>query len=103
MFVHNIMAPYRLPIFLWLSKKYDLTLLFLRITHNYRLWRVSQEQLEFNHIVSRGLDLLGARIPFDLFRELARNKYDLVIVAEGGVEMIPSCLVSQFFIFVKHT
>lgn len=97
LFVHNIMAPYRLPIFSRLSKKYDLKLLFLRMTHNHRRWQVKQAGLEFNYIVSRGLDIFGARIPFDLLYELAGNKYDLIIVGEGRVETIPSCLISVFF------
>jgi len=103
LFIHNIMAPYRLPIFRQLAKTYDLKLLFTRITHTYRRWQIKEDDLEFNYIVSRGVDLFGARIPFDLLYELAKNKYDLVIVGESSVEMIPSCLISLFFKLAKHT
>ena len=97
LFVHNIMAPYRLPIFRELSKTFDLKLLFLRITHSYRRWYVTQEELGFPSVVSSGMDLFGARIPFDLWHELMSNKYDVLIVAETSVEMMPSCLIAVFY------
>jgi glycosyltransferase involved in cell wall biosynthesis len=101
LFIHNIMAPYRLPVFRELSKYFDLKMFFIHKTHNYRRWKISQEELGFNHTVSRGIDLGPARITFNLCSELAIEKYGLVIIGEGGVETIPSCLIAIFFKYVK--
>ncbi|OPY70262.1 MAG: Alpha-D-kanosaminyltransferase [Syntrophorhabdaceae bacterium PtaU1.Bin034] len=97
LFVHNIMAPYRLPIFRRLSQYHDVKLFFLRKTHEYRKWQVRPDEAPPNYRVSRGPVLFGAVICLDLLWELLRTRYEVVIVGESSLETVPACLMALFF------
>lgn len=101
LFIHNIMAPYRLPIFSELSKHHNLKMFFIQRSHGHRRWRVQSSDLEFNYVVSNGFNIGASYIPINLIYELAINKYDVVIIGESSVEMIPSCLLVVLFKYFR--
>lgn len=101
LFVHNIMAPYRLPIFRELSRAIALRMFFLRKTDVRRLWKVPTTELSFDYTVARGPGVGNCSIPFNLCWELARKRYDVFITGETFAETVPSCLILIFFKYMR--
>lgn len=51
LFIHNIIAPYRIPLFESLAKEYDIHVIFLERKDNSRKWDQDPGKLNFNHTV----------------------------------------------------
>ena len=49
LFIHNIIAPYRTPLFEALSKKYEIQVVFLEKMDADRKWSQRPEELHFDH------------------------------------------------------
>lgn len=49
LFIHNIIAPYRTPLFKALSKKYNIKVLFLERNDKNRKWNQESKNLNFEH------------------------------------------------------
>ena len=81
--LHNIIAPYRLPIFEELSKKYDLNVYFCKAKTNDRLWSTSLENYTFKYKILPSLNVGPLVFNFSLLKELFKNKSDCFIVAES--------------------
>lgn len=97
LFLHNIMAPYRLPVFRELSQRFDLKVFFVKVTDQSRRWEIPSEELTFNYSICRGPSMGKAKIPLNLCRELAKRKYEVVIAGETFTETIPSNLILMFY------
>ena len=80
--LHNIISPYRLPIFEELSKKYDLDVYFCKTKTNDRLWSTSLENYTFKYKILPSLNIGPLVFNFSLLKELFKNKSDCFIVAE---------------------
>lgn len=64
LFIHNIIAPYRTPLFVALSKEYDIHVVFLERKDKNRKWSQISEQLNFNHsfLNNRNYSLFNKKI-----------------------------------------
>lgn len=81
--LHNIISPYRLPIFEELSKKYDLDVYFCKAKNNDRLWSTSLENYTFKYKTLPSLNIGPLVFNFSLLKELFKNKSDCFIVDEN--------------------
>ena len=85
--IHNIISPYRIPLFEGLAKHslIDLHVYFCSKTHNVRQWDIIDSS-EYNHEILSGatLQFLGITYHFNpsVISKLLHGKYDVVII--GG-------------------
>jgi glycosyltransferase involved in cell wall biosynthesis len=90
--VHNIISPYRIPVFNELAsqKDIDLTVLFLSESARDRRWdtRIYKKQMRFNYKVLRHFKItfpfkepVEYTINTSIFEELRVGKYDVVITS----------------------
>jgi len=86
--LHNIISPYRLPIFEELSKIYDLNVHFCKKKTNDRLWSASLENYTFKYKILPSLNIGSLVFNFSLLKELIENKSDCFIVAENPENVI---------------
>src|SRR4030042_3899414 len=81
--LHNIISPYRQPLFEELSKIYDLNVYFCKTKTNDRLWNTSLKKYTFKYKILPSLDIGPLVFNFSLLKELLKNKSDCFIVAES--------------------
>lgn len=81
--LHNIISPYRQPLFEELSKKFDLRVYFCKANTKDRLWNTSLKNYTFKYKILSSLNIGPLVINFSLLRELFKNKSDCFIVAES--------------------
>jgi len=99
MILHNIISPYRNPLFEELSKKYNLTVYFCKENDKERKWSTRLEDYSFNY------KILPYRYfgPFlfnpTLKKELKKEDYDVYICGDN-LESFSSCL--KILSFCKH-
>jgi len=95
--LHNIMAPYKFPLFKFLSKqkKIDLNVLFLSESAINRYWKYKGRKLGFKYKVLPkialnfvGKDFLTYLINYTFPFEFFRNKFDVLIV-HGWLDFAP--------------
>lgn len=87
--VTNIISPYRIPLFNWLSKEEGLHLevIALSETEANREWRAKKEKIEFDYHVLRGFHgfiwsrELPIHVNWGLWKALRRYKPDVVITS----------------------
>ena len=83
MILHNLVTPYRLPIFEKLSKKYDLVVYFCKAKTEDRIWNISLKNYTFRYKILPSLNVGPLVFNFSLLTELFENKSDCFIVAEA--------------------
>jgi glycosyltransferase involved in cell wall biosynthesis len=93
--LHNIISPYRLPLFEELSMKYDLCVYFCKEKTENRLWSTSLENYTFKYKILPSLNIGPLVFNFSLLKELFKNKSDCFIVAEN-----PENAISILTLFV---
>ena len=81
--LHNIISPYRLPIFEELSKHVDLHVLFCKEKHEKRKWDTTLRDYSFKWEILTGFNLIGLEINYPLPFHLLYRKYDAYIVGEN--------------------
>jgi glycosyltransferase involved in cell wall biosynthesis len=86
--LHNIISPYRLPIFEELSKKYDLAVYFCKTKTNDRLWSTSLANYTFKYKILPSLNVGPLVFNYSLLKELFKNRFDCFIVAESPENII---------------
>ena len=101
--VHNIISPYRVPVFNALAKKrdVDLTVFFLSESARNRQWntRLYKKHMHFKYKILNNTKIIFPFkepveyiINFTIFHELAKKKYDVVITsgwADFACQIIP--------------
>src|SRR6056297_3102534 len=87
--VHNEASPYRLPLFEELSREIDLTVYFCREKSSHREWNTSPEDYGFRTILGKGAGLGSVRSFFQLWRLVSREDFELLIVGELGLGLLP--------------
>ncbi|HDZ61449.1 MAG TPA: glycosyltransferase [Candidatus Pacearchaeota archaeon] len=83
MILHNIISPYRLPLFEELSKKYDLTVYFCKTNNKDRKWSTKLDNYSFNYKILLNKDFGPFVINSTLKDELKENNFDVYIVFEN--------------------
>lgn len=77
LFIHNIIAPYRTPLFEALSKMYDIQVLFLERKDKNRKWDQKSEDMHFHHkfLENKNYSLFGKKITINTGLEEVFNEY----------------------------
>lgn len=83
MILHNIISPYRLPLFEELSKKYDLTVYFCKENDKERKWSTKLDGYSFKYKILPYKDIGPFVINPTLKKELKENAYDIYILVEN--------------------
>jgi glycosyltransferase involved in cell wall biosynthesis len=102
--VHNIIAPYRIPIFegLAASPDIDLTVYFCSETHSYRKWEVLKD-VNYNYEILPGflfqLRDITVNINIPIIKKLRSGNFDIVII--GGCVDFTSQM-AYFFSKIHH-
>jgi len=79
--LHNIIAPYRLPLFQELAKKLDLEVKFCKSGRKDRLWKPSLVNYSFKYEVLKSISIGPFVINYTLPFKLLLNRYQVYIVA----------------------
>ena len=94
--LHNIPAPYRLPLFEQVAKKVDLQVFFCKKSHKRRLWETNFSKYNFKRKILKNFSLRPFVFNFTLPWELLKNKSDIYLVGENGFET----MFSIFWVFL---
>ena len=94
--LHNIPAPYRLPLFEQVAKKVDLQVFFCKKSHKRRLWETDFSKYNFKRKILKNFSLRPFVFNFTLPWELLKNKSDIYLVGENGFET----MFSIFWVFL---
>lgn len=98
--LHNIISPYRLPIFEELSKKYDLDVYFCKAKTEDRLWNSSLKNYTFKYKILPSLNVGPLVFNFSLLKELFNNKSNCFIIVESFENA--SSILTMFAIAKKN-
>jgi glycosyltransferase involved in cell wall biosynthesis len=85
--IHNIISPYRVPLFEELAKRVDIELFvyFCKKTNKERRWEIARN-LEFGHEILRGVTLDVGRVIYhinpSILLKLHKGRFDVIII--GG-------------------
>ncbi|MBS3072932.1 glycosyltransferase family 4 protein [Candidatus Pacearchaeota archaeon] len=83
MILHNIISPYRNPLFEELSKKYDLTVYFCKENDAERKWSTKLNDYSFKHKILLHRNLGPFVINHTLKKELKEKDFDVYVVFEN--------------------
>jgi glycosyltransferase involved in cell wall biosynthesis len=83
MILHNMITPYRLPLFEELSKKYDLSVYFCKTKDKDRKWSTKLKGYSFSHKILKHFNFGPFAINPELKGLLKKNIYDYYIVFEN--------------------
>jgi glycosyltransferase involved in cell wall biosynthesis len=97
---HNIISPYRLPLFEELSKIYDLDVYFCKAKTEDRIWNTSLKNYTFKYKILPSLNIGPLVFNFSLLKELFKNKSDCFIVDENPENAIS--ILTMFAIAKKN-
>ena len=78
--IHNIISPYRLSLFEELNKNVDLTIIFCKDITKDRVWNFNLRQYTFKYKILKGFSIGPIIINFNIFLELIKTKFDIVII-----------------------
>lgn len=92
--LHNMIAPYRLPIFEELNRKFDLTVYFCYRKSKDRLWNTSLKGYRFKYYILRHIKLGPFILNYNLFFKLLFSPYDVYILCENAYETMFSSLIA---------
>lgn len=99
--LHNIIAPYRLPLFEKLNEKFDLTVFFCKEKKKDRKWGTSLSAYSFKNEILKSFDVGPYIINYSLFLKLLYNMYDVYLVGENP-EIFFSVIITLFFAKLYH-
>lgn len=94
--IHNVIAPYRLPLFEKLNELLDLSVFFCKESREGRKWQPSLTDYFFKKEVIREIDWKGFFINFSLPLKLLSHRYDVYGVGENRPVLFSS-LFTLFF------
>jgi len=80
--VHNIVAPYRLPIFEALSTNYDVTVFFCAEDDPTREWSADLSDYSFGYYILPNVSAGPVRINYTVLSHLRGRRFDAVILSD---------------------
>jgi len=83
MILHNIISPYRNPLFEELSRKYDLTVYFCKENNSERKWSTKLDKYSFKYKILPYKNIGPFIINNTLKKELKRDNFDVYIIGEN--------------------
>lgn len=81
--VHNIVAPYRLPLFEQLGKLHDLTVFFCSFKTKDRKWQVEQTNASYQSVLLPSRTLGPFVFNFSALKYLRQQQFDVLIVIDN--------------------
>lgn len=93
--IHNVVSPYRLPLFEELSNNHNLEVYFCKRDADNRKWDTSLEEYSFNYTILPQFSIGPLFVNFTLPIELLRNDYDIYIAGDT-----PNTLFALIVLFI---
>lgn len=81
-FLHNVIAPYRLPIFEAATSQFDMDIYFCKAKTNDRKWDASLEGYRFKAAVLHSFQLGPFFVNLNILKPLLTRRYDLYVVGD---------------------
>jgi len=107
LFFHNIVAPYRTPLFNHIAKKVDLEVCFLNIHDKDRMWDQSDRGFLFKYFFSQSVNfkVLGKKLSLniDILRRYSKANFDVVIFLDDPENIVSMFAAIFYFKFFKRT
>lgn len=97
--LHNIVSPYRLPVFDQLSKKINLTVYFCKETDDNRLWDTNRQNYRFKHTILPNFSIGPFVINYTIYAKIFRDNPDIIIISENPENAL-SILLLVFYSLV---
>jgi len=94
--LHNIIAPYRIPLFNRLNEKYQITVYFCKTKTKERKWNHSNKDFNFKFKILPVFDIGPFFFNYTIFFEMMKNKYDIYLVSDD-YPIVLSTLITYFF------
>jgi glycosyltransferase involved in cell wall biosynthesis len=94
--LHNIAAPYRLPLFERLADEFDLTVGFCKKNKGFREWNPDLRSCRFEWSVLNGIQLGSIIINYGIIKHLLMNEYDVFIVGDNENHLFATMCVYLF-------
>lgn len=101
LFVHNTLMWYTRPLFIKLSRIYDMRFIFTHVDIRRDVYGLETSGLEelddmaYRVVKRRFHGISPSGIPLGLIKDLFRERYDLVVAASGSVEMLLCFLAAR--------
>ena len=100
-FLHNIISPYRLPIFDGLAKETNLTVYFCKKTDDNRLWNTNTQNYEFRYTILPNFNIGPFVINYTIPLQVLRDDPDFIIISENPENAL-SILLLILYSFIFH-
>ncbi|ASJ16048.1 hypothetical protein A3L04_02615 [Thermococcus chitonophagus] len=97
--IHNEIAPYRIPVFEELGKKYQVTVIFGKKKSSKRLWEISSGK-NFEYLILRGIRVGDYVINIPTYKLFKRIKDSDVIIIADNVDIYPLVILSTVFAWI---
>jgi glycosyltransferase involved in cell wall biosynthesis len=99
--VHNIVSPYRLPVFEEVNKQVDLTVLFCKPITKDRAWTYDLSQYSFSHIILKGRAIGPVIFNIDALMALIKTKFDVVMI-NSDPDTAPTVILACVLAKLRH-
>ena len=99
--IHNIISPYRLPVFEELNKHVQLTVLFCKSITKDRVWTYDLSGYTFTHKVLSGKTLGPLILNFNSVYQLSKIKFQ-VLICNNDPDVATTVLPALFFAKIKR-
>jgi glycosyltransferase involved in cell wall biosynthesis len=90
--VHNIVSPYRLPVYEAINDKINLTVLFCKPITKDRVWTYDLDQYTFNYKILSGFSLGPVIFNTNALSALLKTKFDILMV-NSDPDIAPTALL----------
>lgn len=99
--IHNIISPYRLPVYEEVNKQVNLTVLFCRSITKDRVWKYDLSKYTFGYEILRGFSVGPIIFNTNVLRVLLRSNFDLLMV-NSDPDVAPSAIIGFVLAKIKH-
>ena len=97
--LHNVVAPYRLPLFEALSEDFDITVFFCSEEDPARKWKADLQNYSFDYTILPSFDVGIARVNYTMPLRLFGDDYDAVILSDTPEAMLTNIAA---FLYTKR-
>lgn len=101
LFIHNIIAPYRTPLFDELSMRHEIIVLYLKRRELRRRWQQDEKSLGHPSIFLKGAEIFGFYVHFHIVSIIFRERPKAVIVLDEDKNLLNLFLLLFFKPFLR--
>jgi glycosyltransferase involved in cell wall biosynthesis len=96
LFTHNVVAPYRLPIFEALAEDFDVTVLFCTGDDPDRKWNTDLDDYSFNYRTLRSVGFGPLRLNYSVLAHLLGGNFDAFILSDTSEALVANITILSY-------